>query len=310
MERGCVMSGVSRAPLSRRQLLKGGLALAACAWTLRPGSIWAEEPPTYGPDRTRWALLSDTHIADDPENCYRGFYPYRNLQEVTAQIAYSPLDGVVITGDLARLKGEPGAYENLKALLAPVAWRPIHLGLGNHDDRENFFRTFADGYNAAEVVENKHVIATQTGPVRLIVLDTLLNVNALSGKLGAQQRTWLQTVLQMHDDTPTVLFLHHTPNFDAAGHATAVRDHQARRQDQSHRIWAFPQVRVFRKRWHSPDQSASDRIHSLRQPAHWMGRGEADPTGRRIHPACHRRQPQTGRAHRETHLACVIRRFL
>jgi predicted phosphodiesterase len=217
------MSGVSRAPLSRRQLLKGGLALAACAWPLRPGSIWADEPlveslrverPTDRPDWTRWALLSDTHIAADPENHYHGFYPYRNLQEVTAQIAYSPLDGVVITGDLARLRGESGAYENLKALLTPVARRPIHLGLGNHDDRENFFRTFVDGYHAAEVVENKHVVTARTGPVRLIVLDTLLNVNALSGKLGAQQRTWLQTVLQMHDDTPTVLFLHHTPNFE------------------------------------------------------------------------------------------------
>jgi 3',5'-cyclic-AMP phosphodiesterase len=214
MERRCAMSGVARSPLSRRQFLRGGLALAACAWTFRPDSILADEPPAYAPDWTRWALLSDTHVAADPENRYRGFYPYRNLQEVTAQIAYHPPDGVVITGDLARLKGEPSAYENLKALLTPVARRPIHLGLGNHDDRENFLRTFADGDNAAEVVENKHVITAQTGPVRLIVLDTLLNVNALSGKLGQQQRTWLQTVLRMHDDTPTVLFLHHTPNFE------------------------------------------------------------------------------------------------
>jgi 3',5'-cyclic-AMP phosphodiesterase len=133
---------------------------------------------------------------------------------VTAQIACKGADGVVITGDLARLRGEPDAYRNLKALLTPVAQRPIHLGLGNHDDRENFFRTFENGYSAAEVVESKHVITTRTGPVRLIVLDTLLNVNALSGKLGVQQRTWLQTVLRMHDDTPTVLFLHHTPNFE------------------------------------------------------------------------------------------------
>ena len=64
MERGCTMSGVSWLPLSRRQLLKGGLALAACAWTLRPDSILADEPPVCKPDCTRWALLSDTHIAD------------------------------------------------------------------------------------------------------------------------------------------------------------------------------------------------------------------------------------------------------
>ena len=127
------MSGNSPASLSRRQLLKGGLALAAVPGRSGRARSWAEEPPTYPrPDRiTRWALLSDTHIAADPENRYRGFYPYRNLQEVTAQIAYGPPDGVVITGDLARLKGETEAYENLKALLTPVARAvPDPPGLG------------------------------------------------------------------------------------------------------------------------------------------------------------------------------------
>jgi hypothetical protein len=50
------------------------------------------------------------------------------------------------------------------------------------------------------------------GPVRLIVLDSLLNVNWMTGKLGPQQRTWLETVLQTCDDRPTILFLHHTLN--------------------------------------------------------------------------------------------------
>jgi Icc protein len=212
------MSDISRPPLSRRQLLKGGLALAACAWTLRPSSILAHEPfdapPIYEQDCTRWALLSDTHIPADPLSHYRGFYPYRNLQEVTAQIAGNLPDGVVITGDLARLRGEPNAYENLRALLTPLARRPIHLGLGNHDDRDNFFRTFRDWHDDAGAVEKKHVVTAQTGPVRLIVLDTLLTVNATSGELGELQRTWLQTVLGTCDDTPTILFLHHTPNFE------------------------------------------------------------------------------------------------
>jgi Icc protein len=209
------MSHISRPVLSRRQLLKGGLALAA--WTLRPQSILADEelgvqPPPSEPDRTRWALLSDTHIAADPENHYRGFYSYRNLQEVTAQIASDLPDGLVITGDLARLRGETEAYENLKALLAPIAGqRPIHLALGNHDDRDDFFRAFGNS-NAHRGVENRHVITTTAGPVRLIVLDTLLNVNAMTGKLGELQRTWLETVLQTCDDKPTILFLHHTLN--------------------------------------------------------------------------------------------------
>lgn len=209
------MPGISRPSLSRRQLLKSGLAWAACAWVLRPDSIRADElsrvPPTGEPDCTRWALLSDTHVPTDPDNHYRGFYPYRNLQEVTAQIAGHPPDGVVITGDLARLKGQTGAYENLKALLAPVAQRPVYLGLGNHDDREDFLRTF--GHSAAddEAVANKHIVAGQTGPVRMIVLDSLRYVNRLAGQLGGLQRAWLQTALQTCDDRPTILFLHHPP---------------------------------------------------------------------------------------------------
>jgi len=219
------MSDIPHVGLSRRQLLRGGLALAA--WTLGPQWVradepaegdWAQEPPevpplSCDPECTRWALLSDTHIAADPENHYRGFYPYRNLQEVTAQIAGNLPDGLVITGDLARLRGETAAYESLKTLLNPIAeQRPIHLGLGNHDNRKDFFQAFGAGYDDDGAVENKHVVTTEMGPVRLIVLDSLLNVNWMTGRLGPQQRTWLEDVLQICDDRPTILFLHHTLN--------------------------------------------------------------------------------------------------
>jgi len=211
------VSDLPRSSLSRRQFLKSGLALATCAWTLRPGSLLAYEPPRApvlpcDPDCTRWALLSDTHIADDPENHYRGFYPYRNLQEVAAWIADDPPDGLVITGDLARLKGKVEAYKNFRALLAPMARQPIHLGLGNHDNRDDFFQTFGHGSHDDGVVENKHVLVREAGPVRLIVLDSLSRVNAFTGKLGSEQRTWLETILQTCDERPTILFLHHAPN--------------------------------------------------------------------------------------------------
>ncbi len=219
------MSDIARAPWSRRQLLRGGLALTA--WMLRPSWVRAEEEiepvesvdpvapvaPPGDPEYTRWALLSDTHIAADPENHYRGFYPYRNLQEVTAQIADDLPEGLIITGDLARLRGQTKAYENLKALLAPIAEQcPVHLALGNHDKREDFFQSFGNFYDDDGVVENKHVVTAEAGPVRLIVLDSLLNVNWMTGRLGELQRLWLGTVLQTFDDKPTILFLHHTLN--------------------------------------------------------------------------------------------------
>jgi len=199
---------------NRRQFLQGGLALAACLF--RPPWLLADQPAeerqsSEQPDCTRWALLSDTHIAADPRNRYRGFYPYQNLQEVAGQIACDLPDGLVITGDLARLRGQTDAYENFKALLRPVAeQRPIHLGLGNHDNRDDFFRTFGGLDTGRRIVENRHVSTAVAGPVRLIVLDSLLTVNATPGKLGTEQRTWLELYLQACDETPTILFLHHT----------------------------------------------------------------------------------------------------
>jgi 3',5'-cyclic-AMP phosphodiesterase len=217
VERGRDISGISRPLLSRRQLLRGGLALAACAGTWRPSLLWADERSPApqlpsDPDCTRWALLSDTHIAPDPQDHRGSFHPYRNLQEVTAQVAAAGPDGVVIAGDLARLKGKTQAYENVKALLLPIAQRPIYLGLGNHDDRDDFFQVFGHSGPGDRVVVNKHITAGETGPVRMIVLDTLLYVNVLAGKLGELQRTWLETALQACDDKPTILFLHHPPS--------------------------------------------------------------------------------------------------
>jgi 3',5'-cyclic-AMP phosphodiesterase len=191
--------------------------LTVCAGALRPTSLLAAglshgPSPSSNADCTRWALLSDTHIASHPEDHHGGFHPYQNLQEVIAQVADAPPDGVVITGDLARLKGDALAYENFRALLAPIAQHPVYLGLGNHDDREDFYQVFGRSASGDKAVANKHLILTETGPVRMIVLDSLLYVNALSGKLGELQCLWLETILHLCDNKPTILFVHHPPN--------------------------------------------------------------------------------------------------
>ena len=205
------MSGICQQRVSRRQFLKSGLALAAGVVMLGPRSVLGE-----GRDEcARWAFLSDTHISADPDNHFRGFYPYRNLQEITSQLACDPPEGLVITGDLARLKGRPEAYANLKTLLAPLTEkRPVYLGLGNHDNRDDFFRTLGDSHDSGEAVSNKHVVVADAGPIRLIVLDTLLHINRGPGMLGGSQRTWLETYLRTCDDRPTILFFHHTPKVD------------------------------------------------------------------------------------------------
>jgi Icc protein len=206
-----IMSGICQRSLNRRQFLRDGLALAAGVAAFGPRMALGDECK----EDTRWAFLSDTHIAGDPENHYRGFYPYRNLQEIAWQIADNLPEGLVVTGDLARIKGRCEAYANVRTLLSPIAeQRPVYLGLGNHDDREDFFRAFADSNGDCETVENKHIIVTNAGPVRLIVLDTLYHVNTNPGLLGLSQLNWLATFLQVCDDQPTVLFVHHVPEAD------------------------------------------------------------------------------------------------
>jgi len=214
------MFDVLRHKLNRRQFLSAGLAIAGGAVAMSPRALFGEG----GENRKevmRWALLSDTHTPPDPDNRCRSFHPYRNLQEAVGQIVPNLPDGLIITGDVARSTGKPGSYENAKELLAPVAQsRPVHLAVGNHDNRGNFLRAFEGFTGDVEHMEGKHVVIANTGPVRMVLLDSLMFVNLFPGKLGKMQRLWLDTYLRASDDRPTLLFVHHTLN----GNSTDMLD--------------------------------------------------------------------------------------
>jgi 3',5'-cyclic AMP phosphodiesterase CpdA len=176
---------------------------------LGPGRIWGAD--SRAKQSARWAFLSDTHIPADPQDNYRGFYPYQNLEKVVAQMSADLPEGFVITGDLARLEGLPGDYMNAEKLLTPIVeQRPVCVALGNHDNRENFLEVFRDPGGSKQPVTGKHVVVVDTGPVRLIVLDSLLFVNKVPGLLGRAQRAWLEKTLRAGADKPAILFFHHT----------------------------------------------------------------------------------------------------
>jgi Icc protein len=211
------MSDILNRRVSRRKLLALGFAIPPRATMLKHRPTLSDESPGLGgwKKATRWAFLSDTHIAASPMHRFRGHYPYRNLRAVLDQVTGDMPDGVVITGDLVRRWGEGGAYDSVRAMLAPVAAkRPVYLGLGNHDHRERFLSAFGVPGNMGEAVRRKHIIRATAGPVRLIVLDSLLYTNLMAGMIGKTQRIWLETYLRTCDDTPTILFLHHAPRAD------------------------------------------------------------------------------------------------
>lgn len=161
----------------------------------------------------RWALLSDTHVPENPADAYRGFKPYDNLKKAVDAVASAKPEGTLICGDLARLQGLAGDYANLKALLQPLsAAMPVAMALGNHDDRKNFLAAFGDSQKGAQPVKQKHVLVVESAVARFIVLDSNMATNSTPGLLGKAQRTWLAEYLQAASDLPTLLFVHHPPD--------------------------------------------------------------------------------------------------
>jgi len=203
------MAGLYYKSMNRRYFIKTSLGALAGLIAVGTGNSFGLSKNEK--EATRWAFLADTHIPEDISDNYRGFYPYQNLQKVIAQIISVLPDGVAIAGDLARLEGKLGDYANLKKLLRPVAEKtPVFMALGNHDNRENFFRLFNNTPGEKQSAGGKHVVVVNKPPIRLIILDSLFYVNKVPGLLGRAQRRWLEGYLRKCDDTPTILCFHHT----------------------------------------------------------------------------------------------------
>lgn len=198
-----IQSAATRRSFLRTATLGGAsLVLAGCR--------------TSAPARTaagglRLALLSDTHVPADRAEAYRGFKPWENLHAAVPGVEAIRPDGIVICGDAARLEGKMDDYRQLKALLDPAAAvAPVHVVLGNHDDRAVFRKVLAPTAAVTPPVEGKHVTVIEHPAVRAILLDSLMFPNKTPGLLGQAQRLWLERQLPALVDRPAVLFLHHT----------------------------------------------------------------------------------------------------
>ncbi len=194
---------------SRRHFLR---LMAGTTGAIATIGVFASFSPDQDKD-LKLALISDTHIPEDKTNNYRGFYPYKNLEIIVPQIAATELSGTIITGDLARLTGEPGDYANLKALLEPLAGKmPVAMAMGNHDRRDHFLDAFPSNPGERQNVRNKYILVLEHPSVRLVLLDSLIytNLSPALGLLGKEQRYWLSEFLKTNEDKPIILFFHHS----------------------------------------------------------------------------------------------------
>ena len=87
--------------------------------------------------------LTDPHILP-PGRLLYGIDPAERLSAAIVDINTRFHDAafLIITGDLAH-RGEPAAHGLLNEIISDLKI-PVHLGIGNHDDRTAFHREFPD----------------------------------------------------------------------------------------------------------------------------------------------------------------------
>ncbi|HSH94669.1 MAG TPA: metallophosphoesterase, partial [Roseimicrobium sp.] len=162
-----------------------------------------------------FALFSDPHVAADPATALRGVTMAENLRLAVKDVLSLERrpGGLLVNGDCAMLKGEAGDYLTFGGLVKPIreSGIPVHLTLGNHDDRGEFLKAFSDSIPAEHPVSEKHVAVVESPKANWFLLDTLEAVNKTPGLLGEQQLGWLEKALDKRKGKPAIVVCHHNP---------------------------------------------------------------------------------------------------
>jgi 3',5'-cyclic AMP phosphodiesterase CpdA len=166
-------------------------------------------------DAKSWALLADTHLAADAAKVSRGVNMAEHFRAVSQELlALSKRPaGVFIVGDLALNIGEPGDYGTFRHLAQSLGdgGMPLHLALGNHDQRDNFWTAVDENRAAKRPVTGKQVSLLRTPDANWFVLDSLEKTLSTPGLLGQAQLDWLARGLDANKKKPALVLVHHNP---------------------------------------------------------------------------------------------------
>lgn len=155
-------------------------------------------------------LLSDIHLGAANT---RGRDPLALLEQAVSDIGrdHRDADAIVLLGDLTD-SGRAGDYADLKAVLGRVDL-PVHMTLGNHDDRAAFGAVFGrSGFACTSPVIAGHACH---------LIDTL-DPGKVGGSLDGGRLAALDAALAQAAQ-PGFVFMHHppirtfVPAFDAEG---------------------------------------------------------------------------------------------
>ena len=198
--------------LSRRSFLVSGSALIGMT-VFRPvfGADAEVDPDLF-------ILMSDTHIPGSPDFNSKGVNMTANLKQVVAEIGRMPKrpGGVIINGDCAFVLGLPEDYANLADCLEPIeeVGIPLHVTIGNHDDRGPLYEAFQAQKPAQPVVDSKHISIIETERANWFLLDSMIQVRTKNGEFGEKQLEWLAQALDERRDKPAIILAHHYPMFE------------------------------------------------------------------------------------------------
>ena len=151
------------------------------------------------------AQITDLHLGYDPDNPAE--FNRKRLDKVLGvlnDLDRMP-DMLFATGDLVD-RGDVASYRRLEQALATCRF-PVHMAMGNHDVRKNFFEIFS---HAPRIAGGFVQYVIDAAPLRFVILDTL-DEGRHGGGFCDIRADWLRKTLRSAPQQPTVIVLHHPP---------------------------------------------------------------------------------------------------
>lgn len=196
--------------ISRREFIVRTLAGGAGALALR--DLRADEPEV---DHDFWALYSDTHIAGSTAKVWRGEPMYDNSRRVNREMFGMPKRpcGLIHFGDCAFKEGLAEDYETFQSTIRAMAQSgiPVHLMVGNHDERETFWRSLSKETAGPRPIASRHIAIVEHARANWFLLDSLDKTDESPGSVGGAQCAWLAKELDARADKPALVCVHHDP---------------------------------------------------------------------------------------------------
>ncbi|QYA03765.1 phosphodiesterase [Rhizobium sp. B21/90] len=157
-------------------------------------------------------IFTDLHMVLEGETII-GLDPYQRLSRGIDHVNLHHRDAefAVMTGDLSH-RGSRQSYARLRELLDTLEI-PVHLLVGNHDNRENFIAAYPESPRDEHGFIQQR-IETENGV--MLLLDTLcgppyVSPDVHAGVLCDNRLAWLKQNLTRAGDRPVYIFMHHPP---------------------------------------------------------------------------------------------------